>query len=572
MTNMTTKNNVDLSSKIKTSIIKLSRDNGDVYLIERNYVYDPILKRNKNISSHIISKIPKGSTKPIPTRSIRKKSPEKSLSQECEINMLDIIDHMGKLSGIDENLYATTDNIKAKQIISIARFMVATNSDSLNNLAFWQREHNLPYSQEISEEVSDSLYKAIGNNLSFKDDFFKERFKKVSGSILRAYTYDLDKDKIFNNEDKLTVVYCINSRQNKILTSYPLAYYSYSSKDTSLLPLFTKIKDITVKQPEYIGKVKNDNLSFLHDFIANKVDFTIETDFTNDQLKHELTHCKFDLKNAKESIAEFDKDLRVYSTHILFHHDLALNEPENERKRTFRRIYVNFYYDKNLKDKTDFAFRNELDAICQKVNEVNSIDVLNSKELALYKKYCTFGYFKPKKKEMAFINEYEYFMACEYHGFRVIISNTHQESKECFDIINSHAKVKDYVFEGQNNLAANVNNEFIKYQHGALFVRFIALAYYEYIKDMLTRIQDALGSPTGDPTYDTPENLNTENELKGWLKDNTNPSSFLQWYDIKRDDQNSATDERFSEENLKKDFIMFNRLGISVLSKARTIH
>ena len=56
------------SGQIKTSTVKKLQKNGDIYILERRTIYDPEKKYNKVLSTKLISKIPKGSEIPVPTR------------------------------------------------------------------------------------------------------------------------------------------------------------------------------------------------------------------------------------------------------------------------------------------------------------------------------------------------------------------------------------------------------------------------------------------------------------------------------------------------------------------------
>ena len=62
------------SGEIKTVIVHVRQKNGDIYVLERKIKYDPEKKYNKILSAKLLSKIPKGSEIPVPTRAKRKKS------------------------------------------------------------------------------------------------------------------------------------------------------------------------------------------------------------------------------------------------------------------------------------------------------------------------------------------------------------------------------------------------------------------------------------------------------------------------------------------------------------------
>ena len=56
------------SGEIKTGIIRKKQNNGDIYIYERQTVYDPEKKYNRSLNSKLIAKIPKGSEEMVPTQ------------------------------------------------------------------------------------------------------------------------------------------------------------------------------------------------------------------------------------------------------------------------------------------------------------------------------------------------------------------------------------------------------------------------------------------------------------------------------------------------------------------------
>ena len=56
------------SGEIKTVTVRQTQKNGDVYVHERQIVYDPDTKNNTILNSKLIGKIPKGADKMVPTR------------------------------------------------------------------------------------------------------------------------------------------------------------------------------------------------------------------------------------------------------------------------------------------------------------------------------------------------------------------------------------------------------------------------------------------------------------------------------------------------------------------------
>ncbi len=150
------------SSEIKTRIVHQPQKNGDIYVIERKTLYDPEKKYNKVLSSKILSKIPKGTDMLVPTRPKRRNGGKVSNSNtvstvseasRTKVGMMDIIDYIGVASGIDDAVSGNTDKGTAQKIISLARYLLATNGQSLPGIQTWQFSHPLPYEDGLSENV-----------------------------------------------------------------------------------------------------------------------------------------------------------------------------------------------------------------------------------------------------------------------------------------------------------------------------------------------------------------------------------------------------------------------------------
>jgi len=147
------------SQEVKTRIVRHTQKNGDIYVLERKTEYDPVRKWNNVLSTKLLSKIPKGSKIPVPTRPKKPNTAKKAeitgpiTASRNPIGMMDIIAHIGAASGIDDGIYANTDTGAAQKIISLARYLLATNGQSLPGILTWQFNHPLPYENGISEDI-----------------------------------------------------------------------------------------------------------------------------------------------------------------------------------------------------------------------------------------------------------------------------------------------------------------------------------------------------------------------------------------------------------------------------------
>ena len=132
------------SDEIVTRIIRQRQKNGDIYVIERKCRYDSEKKYNVVLSSRIVGKIPLGQDQVVPTRPKRSNGEKVSISdhpliaRRMKVGMMDIIDHIGKVSGIDDAIYANTDIGTAQKILSLARYLLGTNGQTLPGITTWQ--------------------------------------------------------------------------------------------------------------------------------------------------------------------------------------------------------------------------------------------------------------------------------------------------------------------------------------------------------------------------------------------------------------------------------------------------
>lgn len=230
------------SGKIKTALVNVTQKNGDIYVMERQSVYDPEKKYYRIISSRLVAKIPKGGKNPVPTRPKRPKGSKfeqksKKLSAtRMHVGMMDIIQHIGSVSGIDDAVYMSTDTATAQKIISLARYLLATNGQTLPGIQTWQFNHPLPYAGGISEDVYHDLFVNIGLDESLQQNFFRERCSLLGehdaiaydSSAVSTYSgrqnearYGYNKAGDSLRTIKLLTLYSIESRQPVAFTKQP---------------------------------------------------------------------------------------------------------------------------------------------------------------------------------------------------------------------------------------------------------------------------------------------------------------------------------------------------------------
>lgn len=575
------------SGLIKTSVIKKTQKNGDIYIIERQMKYDPEAKYNKVIASKLISKIPKGSETPVPTRPKRRKSTsseEKSVIVEASrqrTGMMDIISHIGEVSGIDDAIYAATDRGTAQKIISLARYLLATNGQSLPGIQTWQYNHPLPYEDGITEEIYHNLFCRIGLDESLQQSFFKSRCDALSENDAIAYdssTISTYSDNIsdarygFNKAHdglktvKLLTLYSIESRQPIAFTKQP----GNLSDVTSVVNAIKQLNALGVRTTEIVtdnGYYSEDNLSALlqagFDFITlaktsikwirNHIDEQIEalSDFRNT--------CPFDTSTKGVSVMvkhDFTK-IRKYASH-------SSGASKGSEEIFSRRIYLNIYFNQAKQAADKIAFDADLYELKNLVESGIELTDLSEQAQNKVKKYFTIK--KRGNKLTTIPNNEAIADANKYHGYFVLVSNKEKEPFECLRKYRKRETIEEFFkAEKQHTDGTRTRVWSSDTLRGRMFVQFICLCYYEYLSEEIRKLKQSLGKENGDSKHDTKNNIEKELELKSWLN-NTPIYLQLQWFDTVESVNVSIKlkNKRWTSEVTARDSLYLEKLGVKL--------
>ena len=564
------------SGEIKTRIVQVPQKNGDIYLMERKTQYDPEKKYNRVLSSKLVSKIPKGEKNPVPTRPKAAKGHKseaksgKLSASRVRIGMMDIIDR------IDDAIYSSTDLGTAQKIISIARYLFASNGQTLPGIQTWQFTHPLPYASGISEDIYHNLFNKIGFDESLQQNFFKERCSLLEGNDAIAYdsttvsTYSenqIDARYGFNKAHdglktiKLLTLYSINSRQPIAFTKQPGNLPDVTAIENAL----NQLSSLGVTDAEIVtdnGYYSEPNLS---EMLQRGFDFVTlaksslkwikpEIDKHMEELSTIHSVCPFDISTHGITVMlmhEFDK-VRKYASHK--------TGAEKGSTETFsRRIYLHIYFNATRQSEDRVAFENdlyELKTLIEAGTPVNELPESSQKKVSKYMKLRTWG----NKTTVTFKDK-----ACQdaykYHGYFCIVSN---KEKDCFEALRKYRSREtiESFFESGKQRADGTRTRVWGSDtlRGRMFVQFVALCYYEYFSNQLRMMKSALGSRDNDLTQ---HELDVEDKLKSWMN-NTPVYLQLQWFDTVEEVKISSElrSKRWNTEVTERDRLYLTKLGM----------
>jgi transposase len=575
------------SGEVKTRIVHNTQKNGDIYVLERQTIYDAHKQRNKVLSTKLLSKIPKGSETPVPTRPKKpysdkeSKSPEEITASRDHVGMMELIDHIGAMSGIDAGIYSNTDIGTAQKIISIARYLLATNGQSLPGILTWQFNHPLPYEDGISEDIYHDLFVQVGRDESLQQNFFASRCAGIKEKAVLAYdsttisTYSENQIEArygFNKADdglktiKLLTLYSIETRQ-------PVAFTKQPGNLPDVITIENALKQLSVLglgNAEIVtdnGYYSEHNLAAL--FLAH-FDFVTLVKTGLKWVKAEFDRHPDDFSNVS-SVCPFDTGTHGIGITLMREFVKVRKYADRERgiqkgdEEIFRRrVYLHLFYNPARRAEDDACFDSGLIELRKSIEE--GVDVGDLPQSAQNKAAKYLHIDRRGRNTHVSFNETACREAKKYHGYFALVSNCEKDPFECLHKYRKRETIESF-FESMKRRAdgTRVRVWDTDTLRGRMFVQFIALCYYEYLSDNIRSMKKLLGVKNGNPEHDAAANLKLEKALKSWL-DNSPIYLVLQWFDTVEGVKISSklSSKRWTTEITSRDRMFLEKMGITL--------
>lgn len=577
----------ELYGKTNTRIVRVTQKNGDIYIFERQTIYEPNKKRNKILSSKLLSKISKGSEVPVPTRPKKRQqdiNPDlfdntKLVAIRKQVGMTDILEHIGRASGIDAGIYENIDIGTAQKIISIARYLLASNGQTLPGILTWQLNHPLPYEDGITEDVYHDLFVQIGRNESLQQNFFANRCATIKEKAVLAY----DSTTISTySENQIEARYGFNKAEDGLKTIKLLTLYSIETrqpvaftKQPGNLPDVITIEN-ALKQLSVLGlgdaEIVTDNGYHsehnLAEFFITGFDFItlvksslkwvkVEIDAHAGEFDSITNACPFDTSTHGITVTIMRDYVKVrkYANH-------KSGQKKGDEEIFRRKTYLHLYFNAARKAEQDNVFDENLIALRKQIEDGVSFTSLSKATQDKAWKYLRI--FRKGGSIRATFNDVACKEAKEYHGFFTLASNSEKNAFECLKKYRKRERIESF-FEIMKRCAdsSRVRVWDSVTLRGRMFVQFIALCYYEYFSNEIRNMKEILGIKNGEPAHDTSENLGLEKNLKVWLT-NTPLYIVLQWFDTIEGVAVSSKlhSKRWTTEITRRDRMFLEKLGL----------
>lgn len=578
------------TGKVTRNRAQVLQKNGDIYIYEREYKYNPETRKTERILNKLVAKIPKGTDREVPTRPKRKangtadnsnSSLPQLLASRQHTGLTDILEHVGKVSGIDHALFSSTDHGTALKIISIARFLVASSGDSLPHIQTWQLTHPIPYEEGITEDIYYTLCKNIGKDETLRQRFFQERCRQLGRHPLIAFDsttqstysgnqidarYGFNKDKDGLKTIKYLTLYSVDDRQPVAFTKQP----GNLPDVTSLSNALKQLNVLGLCRPEIVtdnGYYSEGNLA---DMCLGGFRFITLVKTSIAWVRKELDVHKDDIVTIKNRRTELSG---IYCYTVMLTHTFEKIRKYASRKKglekgtveTFdKKIYLHLYYNPIKKENDDNAFYTQMEELKKLIEKGSPVDGLSVAAQKKAGKYLNIKQTREGKIRSVTYKEEECKEVCRYHGYFALVTN---HEKDCFEALKKYRKrekVEEYFQMAKEEADASKPRVwYADHLMGRMMVQFIALAYEDYLRYRIGRMKAELGKENGDPLHDTKENLTAEQNLKKWLV-GISFSNILRWFDAYETTKVSTkiSQYRWSTETTTRDRLFLEKLGM----------
>ena len=352
------------------------RPNGDVYLYERVTAYNEQAKKTYTVSQKLKGKIKSGTQEVITTRPKKPKGEEVvSCAVRRHSGLTDILEWVGTASGIDDDVRSSFSVGDAAKILSIARYWIGSDGNTLPRLEGWQVMHSLPYSEAITEDVYGDLFKSVGRNEDSVQRYFSFRADRLGKHPVLAFdsttisTYSenqLEARRGFNkdgdglNTIKLLTLYSVKDRE-------PLAFAKQPGNVPDVISIenaLTQLKCFSLEKPlivtdngyysqENMMKFALRNMKFLTLADPNITWVREAVDALRETLASMSSTCPFvpSVCGATTMRSHEFRQVRQRSRN---------GKLAGEEETFSRRLYVHIFYSPDNDTKKQLAFRKDL--------------------------------------------------------------------------------------------------------------------------------------------------------------------------------------------------------------------
>jgi hypothetical protein len=563
------------SPATKTSRVNVKRNNGDTYVYERTTKYNPEKRFNETISSQLIGKIPAGSAKVIPTRPRRTMSDANRTASCKRVGVTDILDWVGRESGIDQDMLNSTDRATAEKVLSIARYWMANPGKTMPHIEEWQITHEIPYAEGMPQDSCCLLMKAIGADAQLRQKFFKARADRVpsrasvafDSTTLSSYSENQIEARYgYNKSDdglkaiKLLTQYCLDTRQ-------PVAYAKQPGNIPDVVSVINageQLAALGMEKPMLVmdaGFYSEDSIStlvrsHLKFLIAGKVGVNWIRPVFESNLGSMLqlsNCCPFDSSTYGKTI------MATHGFHWAMKRGRG-GKAKGDAVTEEHRVYLHLFLNKAKAECELATLSNEIRTVRERL--LSGVEQLSSDEQRMAEKYLAVR--NTRGGLSVSFNEDAFKEAVRFAGCFVLVSNSPMETFGALRTYRRREKIEEHFRAEKQYVDGNRTRMWYPESlSGRLFCQFVALCYYEFLHKAIENMKKTLAIKNGDPVHDKTQNLKDEKALLDWLDDMSVERLFA-WFDCTEETKVNTNmgKRRWRTETISRDRLFLAKLGV----------
>ncbi len=553
-----------------------TRSNGDIYVYERITAYDKKTKKTYTVSQTIKGKIQSGTQKIVPTRPKKRKGEEGTIdATRLHTGLTDILEWVGKASGIDDDIVSSFSEGDAAKLLSIARYWIGSGGNTLPRLESWQVMHPLPYRETISEDVYGDLFKNVGRNENGVQSYFSARASRLGKSPVLAFdsttisTYSenqsearrgFNKDGDGLNTIKLLTLYSVKAREPLAFAKQPGNVPDVISIENTLTQLkcFNLERPLIVTDNGYYSQ-KNmmefalRNVKFLSLVDVNVIWVREAVDAMRETLAGMSSTCPFDPSICGATLLKMHTFSRVRKRS-------RKGKPAGEKETFSRRLYVHVYYSPDKDARQELAFRKHLlDLRAQIEGGTTEFTVSAQRKIAKYLVCSKKG--RGGQLNVSF-NDKAIAEAKRFFGYFALVSNQTMDTFVALENYRLREKVEELFAVQKGGLdGARPRTWYPDNLRGRQLAQFISLGYHCFLTKKIKEMRAKLGK---NEEGKTKARVRLEEKLDKWLAQRS-LAQILDWFDCVETTnvQTSMGNYRWSTESVARDRLFLESLGVS---------
>lgn len=551
------------------------RPNGDIYVYERITAYDEKNRKTYTLSQRLKGKIKAGTQEIVPTRPKKRNGERGGIDTTRQhTGLTDILEWVGKVSGIDDDVRASFSEGDAEKMLSIARYWIGSGGNTLPRLESWQVMHPLPYREAITEDVYGKLFKDVGRNEEGVQSYFSARAARLGESAVVAFdsttisTYSenqsearrgFNKDGNGLNTIKLLTLYAVQACEPIAFSKQPGNIPDVISIENTL----TQLKCLSLEKPLIVTDNGYYSQKNMMEFALRNMKFLTLADPTIVWVRETIDELRTTIAGMA-STCPFDPTICGATVRRMHQFSRMRRRSRNgtvagEKETISRRLYVHVYYSPDNEAKKELAFRRDLLELKAHV-EAGYAEFTESVQKKI-DKYLTCSRKRRGGRLKVGFNDEAIAEAMKYFGYFALVSNQTMDTFTALENYRLREKIEELFAVQKGRLdGARPRTWYPDNLRGRQFAQFISLGYHCFLTKKIKEVQARLRKKEPEKSKSLSK---LENKLDTWLSQRS-LAQILDWFDcIETTKVKTVMAEyRWSTESVARDKLFLEYLGM----------